>query len=89
MRPVVVFGGYGTFGSLVSRELAAQGVPVIVAGRDGERAQALAEELGAPHQAAKADVTDRHSCRRAVEERSVAVSCAGPFGKLGPALLDA
>src|SRR5439155_1483536 len=42
MRPVLVFGGYGTFGAHVCRELARRGVPVTVAGRDPAKAEALA-----------------------------------------------
>ncbi len=32
VKTAVVFGGYGVFGSLVARELAARSVPLVVAG---------------------------------------------------------
>jgi hypothetical protein len=85
----VVFGGYGTFGSLVARELARLGVPVAVAGRDGARAEASARDLGPAHRGLAADVNDGDSCRRALRGQAAAVSCAGPFSEIGPALLEA
>jgi NAD(P)-dependent dehydrogenase (short-subunit alcohol dehydrogenase family) len=85
----VVFGGYGVFGAHVARELARRGVTVTVAGRDRDRAEAFARELGRDHRGIAADVTDRDSCRAALQGHTVAVNCAGPFDRLGPALLDA
>jgi len=89
VKPVVVFGGYGVFGSLVARELAGLGHEVTVAGRDRGRADAAARALGAGHRGLAADVADAASCRRALSGQSVAVSCAGPFSALGETLLGA
>ncbi|MFL6198382.1 MAG: saccharopine dehydrogenase family protein [Thermoanaerobaculia bacterium] len=82
---IVVFGGYGVFGSLVAKELA--GLPLRIAGRDGGRAARFAASLGAEGMAA--DVSDPASCARALEGARVAVSCAGPFGDLALALPEA
>jgi hypothetical protein len=84
-----VFGGYGTFGQIVVRELARLGVPVTILGRDGSRAEALARELGPPHRGLAADVNDPEACRRVLPGHGVAVCCAGPFSELGPALVEA
>jgi NAD(P)-dependent dehydrogenase (short-subunit alcohol dehydrogenase family) len=86
---IVVFGGYGTFGAIVCRELAALGHAVTVAGRRRERAEAFARGLGEGHSGVAADASDRESCRRAVAGHAVAVCCAGPFSGLGDALLAA
>ncbi len=86
---IVVFGGYGVFGSHVCRELARRGSRVTVVGRDRGRAAALAESLGAGHRALAADVGDTGACRDAIAEHAVAVHCAGPFGAASHALLDA
>jgi hypothetical protein len=88
VKPVVVFGGYGTFGSHVARELARLGHTVTVAGRDRRKAEAMAAALGPGHRAMAADVADRESCRAALGGQAVAVSCAGPFSALGQALLE-
>ena len=89
MKPVVVFGGYGVFGSHVARELARLGHAVTVAGRDRARAEAAAASLGPGHRGVGADVTDAESCRQALAGQPVAVSCAGPFSALGEGLLEA
>lgn len=85
----VVFGGYGTFGSLVCRELARWGTRVTVAGRDRILAEALAHELGPDHRGLGTDVRDRAGCLEALAGHRVAVCCAGPFSSLGSALIEA
>ena len=89
MSAVVVFGGYGAFGSHVARELARTGHVVTVAGRDREKAEDAATALGPQHRGLGADAADAGSCRQALAGQSVAVSCAGPFSALGDSLLEA
>ncbi|HEX4966748.1 MAG TPA: saccharopine dehydrogenase NADP-binding domain-containing protein [Thermoanaerobaculia bacterium] len=86
---IAVFGGYGTFGAHASRALAAAGLPLRIAGRDGERACRFAASLGDGHEGIAADASDPSSCARALEGVRVAVSCAGPFPVLGTALPEA
>ena len=71
---IVVFGGYGVFGSLVARELA--DLPLRIAGRDGDRAARFAASLGG--EGIAADASDPASCVSALEGARVAISCAGP-----------
>jgi len=93
VKTALVFGGCGTFGSLVVRDLVRLGIPVIIAGRDGTRNDRFAAELGAPHRALVCDIKNPTSCRDALKSSGgrdvVAVNCAGPFSHVGPALLDA
>jgi hypothetical protein len=89
VKSAVVFGGYGTFGGHVARELARLGVRVTVAGRDGAKAKAFAAGLGPDHKGAAADVTNPDSCRALLNEETVAVNCAGPFAALGAVLAEA
>jgi len=83
---IAVFGGYGTFGAHASRALAAAGLPLRIAGRDGGRARIFAAGLGKGHEGVAADAGDPASCIRALTGVRVAVSCAGPFSILGTAL---
>jgi hypothetical protein len=85
----VVFGGYGVFGGLVCRELAAAGVAVTVAGRSQPQATALAQALGPAHRGVAVNVADLDSCRGVLQGQRVAVNCAGSLADLGPALLEA
>jgi NAD(P)-dependent dehydrogenase (short-subunit alcohol dehydrogenase family) len=78
----VVFGGASGLGEATVRRLAAAGANVLIADLAGERAQALASELGGS--AAHVDVTDPESVEQAVAaaaEQSgglrVLVTCAG------------
>jgi hypothetical protein len=82
---VAVLGGYGIFGTRVSRDLAGRGHRVIVAGRDPRRAEALARALGPEHTGVAADARVLASCRQAIRGAGVTVVCAGPFSALGSA----
>src|SRR5262245_30943756 len=86
---VIVFGGYGTFGALVARELAEKGIRVTIAGRERSRAEALARTLGPEHSGTRADLHDARSYREALAGHQVAVNCAGPFQSLDATLLEA
>jgi 3-hydroxyacyl-CoA dehydrogenase / 3-hydroxy-2-methylbutyryl-CoA dehydrogenase len=81
----LVAGGASGLGAATARELAARGARVAVVDLDGERAGAVAAELGEGALALAADVTDEgalsEAVRGAVEAFEgglrVAVSCAG------------
>jgi len=86
---VIVFGASGVFGGQVARELAKRGVSVTAAGRDLANAEAAARSLDGDARAIAVDLTDASSCCAALAGHAVAVNCAGPFNRLGAALLDA
>lgn len=88
MKPVLVVGGYGIFGTHICRELTRWGVPVTVAGRDAARAAALAATLGPSSSGRTVDIERLDSCRAALEGHGVAVHCAG-FDRLNATLLEA
>ena len=53
----VVLGGYGNFGARICRALAADsGIALLVAGRDAQRATALADSLGGGARGVRLDV---------------------------------
>jgi hypothetical protein len=85
----LVFGGYGTFGSIVSRELARLNIPVTIAGRDIARARDMAHALGSDHKAIEADANSYDSCRSAMQGKSIAVNCAGPYSAFNTGILEA
>lgn len=79
LRPVLVLGGYGAVGSVVTRTLADAGVPVRPAGRDLARAAQLADELGCGP-AARVDVGDPDGFGRLLDEEGIGavVLCVEP-----------
>ena len=99
--PALVAGGASGLGAATARELAARGARVAVVDLDGERAQALAGELGERHAAYRADVTSEAEVEAAVEGAvqsfgglRLVVNCAGigwaerVVGREGPAQLQ-
>ncbi len=95
----LVAGGASGLGAATARLLSENGARVAIADLDGDRAQALADELGGV--AFKADVTNEDEVKAAVDgavealgEIRFAVSCAGigwaerTVGKNGPAQLQ-
>jgi uncharacterized protein YbjT (DUF2867 family) len=74
VKPVIVFGDSGVFGSQVVRELAASGIPLTLAGRDQTRAEAGARALGLHCPVRLADVRRADSCRAALTGHAVAVN---------------
>src|SRR4029079_12483147 len=86
---ILLFGAYGTFGGWLSRELAAAGIPFTIAGRNRDKAETFAKQLGNDHAIQIADVNDAASCVHALRGMKIAVHCAGPFSKSNDALLRA
>ena len=86
---VIVFGGYGTFGNHVARELAACGLHVTIAGRNRGLAERAAQTLGDSHCGISADISDFASCLDALNGQRVAVNAAGPFSSFQMTLVEA
>jgi len=79
-----VAGGASGLGAATARELVARGASVAIADLDGDKANAMAEELGSGAVAFKADVTDESALQAAVTGAvdafgglRFAVGCAG------------
>jgi NAD(P)-dependent dehydrogenase (short-subunit alcohol dehydrogenase family) len=76
----LVAGGASGLGAATARALVERGAIVVIADLDGDKAEALASELGSGATGIKADVTNEDEVRAAVERASglrFAVSCAG------------
>lgn len=78
-RPVLILGGYGNFGKRIAERLAASDVPVVVAGRNLEKAQAGVQRLGDKASAAKIDVTIDLQSSLDQLTPSVVINCCGPY----------
>lgn len=83
-RRIVVWGATGYTGGLVARRLAAEGVPdVVLAGRSGNRLDALAAELPGRQQVAVADSDRPGTLRGILTGEDVVVATVGPFTRHG------
>ena len=85
---IVVYGATGLTGTLVAEELLRRGLPVVLAGRDRARLDALATRLGGL-EVRQAQVHDREALAAAVRGAAVVVACAGPFLRVGEPVLRA
>jgi NAD(P)-dependent dehydrogenase (short-subunit alcohol dehydrogenase family) len=84
MNNTLVSGGASGLGEATAREVVARGGQVALFDRDGEKAQALAEDLGKGAVAFEGDVTDEAQVQAAVDgaveafgELRLVVGCAG------------
>jgi short subunit dehydrogenase-like uncharacterized protein len=85
---IVVFGATGYTGALTARALVAQGAHPVLAGRNQDALDALADELGGL-ETARADAAEPRTVRALVERDDVLVTTVGPFLRYGHAALDA
>lgn len=88
---VIVLGGAGRFGQVASRLLAADPrvSALVVAGRDQDRARALAGEIGAKARAARADLNDPQSLDLLLAGADLVANATGPYFRTLLPVLDA
>ena len=73
----MIYGAYGYTGELIATEAARRGAKPLLAGRDAERLQRLADELGLPHRACS--LGDEERLAETVAGVDLVLHCAGPF----------
>jgi gluconate 5-dehydrogenase len=79
-KTAFVPGGYGAIGAAICRALARAGAKVVVAGRDGGKAAALAKQLGRGARGVALDVEDVAAIRAtvaALPRIDILVNCVG------------
>ncbi|MBX2834587.1 MAG: saccharopine dehydrogenase NADP-binding domain-containing protein [Micavibrio sp.] len=82
MKRILIIGGYGNFGSFISRRLAAESnIRVIIAGRSLEKAQALAGEVGG--EAARLDISSGFADALTSIKPDIVIHTSGPFQAQG------
>jgi saccharopine dehydrogenase-like NADP-dependent oxidoreductase len=88
---IIVVGGAGDMGRVACATTAADPAitSVLIADRDGERAAALADELGAKASSMTLDITDSAAMADAFSKVDLVVNTVGPFYLFGPPVLEA
>jgi NAD(P)-dependent dehydrogenase (short-subunit alcohol dehydrogenase family) len=79
-KTAFVPGGYGGIGAAISAGLARAGAKVVIAGRDGKKAAALARRIGRGARGVALDVEDVAAIRRTVDalgRLDILVNCVG------------
>jgi saccharopine dehydrogenase-like NADP-dependent oxidoreductase len=79
MHSVLILGGYGNFGSRIAAALVKDNIPVIIAGRDQQKAQALCDRLKTSCTFAIFDANKTLSQQLDVLKPTVVINTIGPF----------
>ena len=83
----LLYGANGYSGSRIAREARAQGLRPVLAGRNSQAVQLLAQELDLPWVCF--DVSDRRAAEAALKDVDVVAHCAGPFSATAAPMIDA
>jgi short subunit dehydrogenase-like uncharacterized protein len=83
----LIYGATGYTGKLTARTAKAKGLKPILAGRNGEKVKALADELGFESRAF--DLADTAKLDAALKEVEVVLHIAGPFSATSKPMADA
>lgn len=75
-QKIVILGGYGTFGSLISEQLV-DSANMFIAGRDPEKGQKYADSIRANYVLCNAK--DKKSLQKAVSGAFIVINASGPF----------
>lgn len=81
-KRILIIGGYGNFGSFITKRLSQyNNIQVIVAGRSLEKAQALANDVGA--EAVRIDINHNFSDALTKIQPDIVIHTSGPFQAQG------
>lgn len=86
MKRILVIGGYGNFGSFISRMLAREDdLQIIIAGRDKEKALAFASSIQSknPPEAARVDINEALPESLAAIRPDIVIHTSGPYQSQG------
>ena len=86
---IALYGATGYAGRLVAAELAGAGADFVLSGRNREKLNALARELGCDARVRSAQLEDPGSLRSLLSDCSAVIDCAGPFELYGEPVLRA
>ena len=87
--PIALYGATGYTGKLVAAELSAANADFVLSGRNPDKLDALARELGGEVPTMAAALDDPGGLRALLEGCSAVIDCAGPFTRHGEPVLKA
>jgi short subunit dehydrogenase-like uncharacterized protein len=87
--PIAVYGATGYTGRLIAAELKAAGADFVLSGRNGQKLDSLAAELGDGVRTEAVSLDDEAGLRALLSDCSAVIACAGPFTLHGEPVLKA
>ena len=85
MKTLMIYGATGYMGRMAAKYAAAQGLDIVVAGRNKDRLRTLAVQLNVPYRIFTPDALPPE----ALNGVDVLLNCAGPFARTANALMQA
>lgn len=79
MTDILILGGYGNFGKRIAEALVAKGLKVVIAGRNADKAKALADGLGPLASPIAFDVHAQLAEKLSALKSKVVINTCGPF----------
>jgi short subunit dehydrogenase-like uncharacterized protein len=83
----LIYGAYGFTGRLVAEEAVRRGHRPVLAGRSGQKLQAMADQMGLEFKSLSLD--DPQALRDALRSTRLIFNAAGPFSETGPKIIEA
>lgn len=84
---IMVYGSYGYTGALIAELAGRQGARLVLAGRDAQRLEAQATQLGYAHR--PFELADVHEVAEQLRDVDAVLHCAGPFAHTAEAMAEA
>ncbi|MSO13411.1 saccharopine dehydrogenase NADP-binding domain-containing protein [Rickettsiales endosymbiont of Trichoplax sp. H2] len=79
MNKILILGGYGNFGKIITEQLVRAGIDITIAGRNEEKAKKVAAELNVKE--AIFDVNTSFDCYLKIIKPKIVINTCGPFQK--------
>ncbi|GAB2896696.1 trans-acting enoyl reductase family protein [Microbulbifer echini] len=86
-KNIMIYGAYGYTGELIARQAVAQGFRPILAGRNAQKLQPLADALNLPAMAIDLDTAE--ILERSLQDIYLVIHCAGPFSTTAEPMMRA
>ncbi len=77
MKHIIILGGYGTYGKLISENLSRANAKITIVGRNAVKGKKFAEEIGVDF--AQCDVSNEEALREILKSAFLVINASGPY----------
>ncbi|MBT7189241.1 MAG: NAD-dependent epimerase/dehydratase family protein [Anaerolineae bacterium] len=77
MKKIIILGGYGTYGKLISENLSRTNANITIIGRNAIKGEKFAKEIGVNF--AQCDVSDEDALRKIISSAFLVINASGPY----------
>jgi len=77
MKKIIILGGYGTYGKLISESLSRTDASITIVGRNAVKGEKISSEIGVNF--AQCDVSNEEALRKIIESAFLVINASGPY----------